>query len=151
MMRLFRSDDKFSQMLDQFESSPEFGGASASGGCRDYEPGGDEDGDEDEEDGDRKSSTMAVNSLAETMQAPPSHSGKLPRKVSLASFPLQLIPDDMSLGIAIPSDKSPEKAWNWMHLPSQSVATTLSSNSAELFAMMPEDFAMLLEVYMKLL
>ncbi|GKC38224.1 diacylglycerol kinase 5-like protein [Tanacetum coccineum] len=33
-----------------------------------------------------------------------------------------------------------------MHLPSQSVATTLSSNSAELFAMMPEDFAMLLEV-----
>ncbi|GKB15637.1 RNA-directed DNA polymerase, eukaryota [Tanacetum coccineum] len=28
MMRLFRSDDKFSQMLDQFESSPEFRGAS---------------------------------------------------------------------------------------------------------------------------
>ncbi|GJR17965.1 retrotransposon protein, putative, ty3-gypsy subclass [Tanacetum coccineum] len=52
MMRLFRSDDKFSQMLDQFESSPEFGGASGSGGCGDDEPGGDEDGDEDEEDGD---------------------------------------------------------------------------------------------------
>ncbi|GJV20886.1 hypothetical protein Tco_1369906 [Tanacetum coccineum] len=52
MMRLFRSDDKFSQMLDQFESSPEFGGASGSGGCRDDESGGDEDGDEDEEDGD---------------------------------------------------------------------------------------------------
>ncbi|GKA48819.1 hypothetical protein Tco_0741777 [Tanacetum coccineum] len=52
MMRLFRSDDKFSQMLDQFESSPEFGGASGSGGCGDDEPGGDEDDDEDEEDGD---------------------------------------------------------------------------------------------------
>ncbi|GKC75907.1 hypothetical protein Tco_1126681 [Tanacetum coccineum] len=35
-------------MLDQFESSPEFGGASGSGGCRDDESGGDE----DEEDGD---------------------------------------------------------------------------------------------------
>ncbi|GKD88531.1 retrotransposon protein, putative, ty3-gypsy subclass, partial [Tanacetum coccineum] len=52
MMRLFRSDEKFSQMLDQFESSPEFGGASESGGCGDDELGGDEDGDEDEEDGD---------------------------------------------------------------------------------------------------
>ncbi|GJW69409.1 hypothetical protein Tco_0123833 [Tanacetum coccineum] len=50
MMRIFRSDDKFSQMLDQFESSPEFGGASGSGGCGDDEPGGDENGDEDEED-----------------------------------------------------------------------------------------------------
>ncbi|GKD16526.1 hypothetical protein Tco_1205684, partial [Tanacetum coccineum] len=48
MMRLFRSDDKFSQMLDQYESSPEFGGASGSGGCGDDERGGDE----DEEDGD---------------------------------------------------------------------------------------------------
>ncbi|GKE08843.1 beta-xylosidase/alpha-L-arabinofuranosidase 2 [Tanacetum coccineum] len=35
MMRLFRSDDKFSQMLTQFESSPEFGGASGSDGCVD--------------------------------------------------------------------------------------------------------------------
>ncbi|GKA68345.1 hypothetical protein Tco_0768262 [Tanacetum coccineum] len=52
MMRLFRSDDKFSQMLDQFESSPEFGGASKSGGCGDDELGGDEDVDEDEEDDD---------------------------------------------------------------------------------------------------
>ncbi|GKA64792.1 DIE2/ALG10 family protein [Tanacetum coccineum] len=43
------SDDKFSQMLTQFESSPEFGGASGSG---DDEPGGDEDDDEDEKDGD---------------------------------------------------------------------------------------------------
>ncbi|GKC24331.1 hypothetical protein Tco_1026481, partial [Tanacetum coccineum] len=50
MMRLFRSDDKFSQMLDQFESSPEFRGASGSGVCGDDEPGGDKDGDEDEED-----------------------------------------------------------------------------------------------------
>ncbi|GJS72663.1 hypothetical protein Tco_0705504 [Tanacetum coccineum] len=48
MMRIFRSDDKFSQMFDQFESSPEFGGASGSGGCGDDESGGDE----DEKDGD---------------------------------------------------------------------------------------------------
>ncbi|GJX07615.1 hypothetical protein Tco_0195547 [Tanacetum coccineum] len=53
MMRLFRSDDKFSQMLDQFQSSPEFGGASGSGGCEDDEPGGDED-EEGEEDGDKE-------------------------------------------------------------------------------------------------
>ncbi|GKB96488.1 hypothetical protein Tco_0982625 [Tanacetum coccineum] len=52
MMRLFRSDDKFSQMLDQFESSPEFRGASGSGGYGDDESGGDEDDDEDEEDDD---------------------------------------------------------------------------------------------------
>ncbi|GJV60011.1 hypothetical protein Tco_1466111 [Tanacetum coccineum] len=87
MMRLFRSDNKFSQMLDQFESSPEFGGPSGGGGCGDHD-------------------------LPETMRAPPSRSGKSPGKVSLASFPLQLIPGDMSPGIGIPSDKSPGKAWN---------------------------------------
>ncbi|GKE14623.1 hypothetical protein Tco_1422200 [Tanacetum coccineum] len=48
---LFRSDDKFSQMLTQLESQPEYGGGSGSGGCADDEPGDDEDGDEDEEDG----------------------------------------------------------------------------------------------------
>nr|GFB16809.1 hypothetical protein [Tanacetum cinerariifolium]GFB16833.1 hypothetical protein [Tanacetum cinerariifolium] len=48
-MRLFRSDDKFSQMLTQLESQPEYGGGSGSGGCRDDEPGDDEDGGEDEE------------------------------------------------------------------------------------------------------
>ncbi|GKD39862.1 hypothetical protein Tco_1260069, partial [Tanacetum coccineum] len=31
MMKLFRSDDKFSQMLTQYESTPEFGNASESG------------------------------------------------------------------------------------------------------------------------
>nr|GEY29881.1 hypothetical protein [Tanacetum cinerariifolium] len=46
------SDNKFSQMLDQFKSSPECGGSSESGGCRDDEPGGDDDGDEDEKDDD---------------------------------------------------------------------------------------------------
>ncbi|GJZ45083.1 reverse transcriptase domain-containing protein [Tanacetum coccineum] len=51
-MRLFRSDDKFSQMLTQLESQPEYGGGSGSGGCGDDEPGDDEDGDEDEEDED---------------------------------------------------------------------------------------------------
>ncbi|GJT72324.1 hypothetical protein Tco_1031610 [Tanacetum coccineum] len=122
MMRLFRSDDKFSQMLDQFESSPEFGGASGVESAwmmsqatmrtatrmrrmaivRDviYM------------DNARKSSTVALNSLPETMRAPPNGSGKSPEKVSLASFPLQLIPGDMSPGIGIPSDKSPRKAWN---------------------------------------
>ncbi|GJV42611.1 pyruvate kinase [Tanacetum coccineum] len=40
---LFRSDDKFSQMLTQLESQPEIGGGSGSGGCGDDEPGDDED------------------------------------------------------------------------------------------------------------
>ncbi|GJW05817.1 diacylglycerol kinase 5-like protein [Tanacetum coccineum] len=38
-----------------------------------------------------------------------------------------------------------------MHSPSQSVATTLSSNPAKLFAMMPEDIAMLREAPDKVL
>ncbi|GKD83961.1 hypothetical protein Tco_1350800 [Tanacetum coccineum] len=50
MMKLFRSDDKFSQMLTQYESTPEFG--SGSGGCGDDEIANDEDGGEDEEDDD---------------------------------------------------------------------------------------------------
>ncbi|GKE29137.1 hypothetical protein Tco_1444521 [Tanacetum coccineum] len=49
-MKLFRSDDKFSQMLSQLESRPEYGGGSGSGGCRDDEPRDDEDGGEDEDD-----------------------------------------------------------------------------------------------------
>nr|GFC92987.1 hypothetical protein [Tanacetum cinerariifolium] len=56
MMKLFRSDDKFSQMLSQYESKPEFGNASGSGGCGDYVMASDEDDgedEEDEEDGDR--------------------------------------------------------------------------------------------------
>ncbi|GJX74594.1 hypothetical protein Tco_0313189, partial [Tanacetum coccineum] len=44
-----RSDDKFSQMLTQLESQPEYGGGSGSGGCGDDEPGDDEDGGEDGE------------------------------------------------------------------------------------------------------
>ncbi|GJZ50265.1 hypothetical protein Tco_0604455 [Tanacetum coccineum] len=50
MMKLFRSDDKFSQMLNQYESTPEFENASGSGGCGDDEMADDEDGSEDEED-----------------------------------------------------------------------------------------------------
>nr|GEY45593.1 hypothetical protein [Tanacetum cinerariifolium] len=50
MMKLFRSDDKFSQMLNQYESSPEFGNASGSGGCGDDEMADDEDDGEDGED-----------------------------------------------------------------------------------------------------
>nr|GFB95133.1 hypothetical protein [Tanacetum cinerariifolium] len=48
--RLFRSDDKFSQMLTQLELQPEYGGGSRSGRCGDNEPGDDEDGGEDEDD-----------------------------------------------------------------------------------------------------
>nr|GFA70543.1 hypothetical protein [Tanacetum cinerariifolium] len=50
MMNLFRSDYKFSQMLNQYESTPEFGNASGSGECGDDEMADDEDGGEDEED-----------------------------------------------------------------------------------------------------
>nr|GFD35310.1 hypothetical protein [Tanacetum cinerariifolium] len=50
--RLFRSDEKFSLMLTQLESQPEYGGGSGSGGCGDDEPGDDEDGGEDEEEED---------------------------------------------------------------------------------------------------
>ncbi|GJV03331.1 hypothetical protein Tco_1336900 [Tanacetum coccineum] len=45
MTKLFRSDDKFSQMLTQYESTLEFGS-----GCGDDEIADDEDGGEDEED-----------------------------------------------------------------------------------------------------
>ncbi|GJW01360.1 hypothetical protein Tco_1556611 [Tanacetum coccineum] len=51
-MRLFRSDDKFSQMLNQFESQPEYGGGSGSGGYGDDEPRDDEDEGKDGEDED---------------------------------------------------------------------------------------------------
>ncbi|GKD71184.1 hypothetical protein Tco_1325274, partial [Tanacetum coccineum] len=67
------------RMLDQFQSSPEFGGASGSGGCGDDESGGDEDGDEDEED--EEDGDSATKSLR-----------KVAGKVSLESFPLQFIP-----------------------------------------------------------
>ncbi|GJS70339.1 hypothetical protein Tco_0703180 [Tanacetum coccineum] len=53
IIKLFRSNDKMSQMLMQLESQPEFGGGSGSGRCGDDESGDDEDGgenDEDEED-----------------------------------------------------------------------------------------------------
>ncbi|GKA96851.1 hypothetical protein Tco_0818946 [Tanacetum coccineum] len=51
-MKIFRSDDKFSQMLTQLESHPEYGGGSGSGGCEDDDPVDDEDGGEDGEDED---------------------------------------------------------------------------------------------------
>ncbi|GKD61101.1 hypothetical protein Tco_1298610 [Tanacetum coccineum] len=47
-MKLFRSDDKFSQI----ELQPKYGGGNGSGGCEDDEPGDDEDGGKDEEDED---------------------------------------------------------------------------------------------------
>ncbi|GJZ04112.1 hypothetical protein Tco_0537387 [Tanacetum coccineum] len=51
-MKLFRSDDKFSQMLTQLESQPEIGGGSGSGERGDDEQGDDEDDGEDGEDKD---------------------------------------------------------------------------------------------------
>nr|GEY82905.1 hypothetical protein [Tanacetum cinerariifolium] len=48
--RLFGSDDKFSQMLRQLESQPEYGGGSGSGECGDDEPRDDKDEDEEDED-----------------------------------------------------------------------------------------------------
>nr|GEW80821.1 hypothetical protein [Tanacetum cinerariifolium] len=51
-MKLFRSDDKFSQMLTQLESQPEYDGGSGSDGCGDDEPGDDEDDGKDGEDND---------------------------------------------------------------------------------------------------
>ncbi|GJS91510.1 retrotransposon gag domain, retroviral aspartyl protease [Tanacetum coccineum] len=51
-MRLFRSGDKFSQMLTQLESQPEIGDGSGTGGPGDDEQGHDEDDDEDGEDDD---------------------------------------------------------------------------------------------------
>nr|GEZ54734.1 hypothetical protein [Tanacetum cinerariifolium] len=50
IMKLFRSDDKMSQMLMQLESQSEFGSGSGSGGCGDNESGDDEDGGEEEDD-----------------------------------------------------------------------------------------------------
>ncbi|GJU72285.1 hypothetical protein Tco_1263690, partial [Tanacetum coccineum] len=48
VLNLFRSDDKFSKMLNQYESTPEF--SNGSGGCGDDEMADNEDGGEDEED-----------------------------------------------------------------------------------------------------
>ncbi|GKG11368.1 hypothetical protein Tco_0342768 [Tanacetum coccineum] len=53
-MKLFRSDDKFSQMLKQLESQPKIDGGNGSGGRRDDEQGDNEDDNEDEEDEDDK-------------------------------------------------------------------------------------------------
>ncbi|GKG38463.1 hypothetical protein Tco_0460175, partial [Tanacetum coccineum] len=50
IMKLFRSDDKMSQMLTQLESQPKFGSGNESGRCEDDEPDDDEDGGEDEDD-----------------------------------------------------------------------------------------------------
>ncbi|GKD40239.1 hypothetical protein Tco_1260446 [Tanacetum coccineum] len=93
-------------MLDQFKSSPKFEGASGSGGCGDDKPGGDEDGDEDEED-------------SETLRAPPKSLGKvarerIPGELSPTTYPERHVARDefpqrqvarerreMSLGIVV--------------------------------------------------
>ncbi|GJW64884.1 hypothetical protein Tco_0116768 [Tanacetum coccineum] len=100
---------------------------SGSGGCGDDEMADDEDGgedEEDEEDGDIvmyldrvniefiQLSTVAHISLTENLWAPPSRSGKSLEKESLASFPLQLIPGDMSLGMSIPATCRPGRHGN---------------------------------------
>ncbi|GJZ09895.1 hypothetical protein Tco_0544178 [Tanacetum coccineum] len=48
IIKVFRSDDKISQLLMHIQSQPEIG----SGGAGDDKPGNDEDADEDEEDED---------------------------------------------------------------------------------------------------
>nr|GEV22242.1 hypothetical protein [Tanacetum cinerariifolium] len=51
-MKLFRRDDKFSQMLTQLESQLVYGGGRGSGGCGDDEPGDDDDGEDGEDEDD---------------------------------------------------------------------------------------------------
>ncbi|GKD11847.1 hypothetical protein Tco_1196254, partial [Tanacetum coccineum] len=51
-MKLFRSDDKFSQMLTQLESHFKYGSGSGSGACRDDESGDDAEPGDDDESGD---------------------------------------------------------------------------------------------------
>nr|GEW26438.1 hypothetical protein [Tanacetum cinerariifolium] len=125
-MRLFMSDDKFSQMLMQLESQHEYGGGSESGGCEDDEPGDDEDGDEDEEDEDDSSlvtcrpgkpSTVALNCLTETMWArqcrPGMSTGNVARE---ATSSLTGQGEQRGLGITRPEEekaKKHEKVFNW--------------------------------------
>nr|GEX94119.1 zf-CCHC domain-containing protein/UBN2 domain-containing protein [Tanacetum cinerariifolium] len=68
-MKLFRSDDKFSQILTQLVSQPEYGGGSGSGGCGDDEPGDDEDGGEDGEDEDDNSVFAIFNTIITSLKA----------------------------------------------------------------------------------
>ncbi|GJU37847.1 hypothetical protein Tco_1186201 [Tanacetum coccineum] len=93
-------------MLNQYESTPEFG--NGNGGCGDDEMADDEDGGEDEEDEEDGDIVMYLDRVYIGLY---SRSRKSPEKESLASFLLQLIPGDMSLGMSIPSDMSPRKAW----------------------------------------
>nr|GEZ37827.1 hypothetical protein [Tanacetum cinerariifolium] len=106
-MRLFRSNDKFSQVLTQLESQPEYGGGSGSDGCRDDEPEDDEDGGEDEEDEDDSShatcrpgkpSTVALNCLTETMLA---------RRCRPGRYPIRVFPFDVSRATCRPGNLSP--------------------------------------------
>ncbi|GKD95280.1 hypothetical protein Tco_1375117 [Tanacetum coccineum] len=92
MMRLFRSDDKFSQMLDQFESSPEFGGANGNGGCGDDEPGGDE----DEEDDDKRPTKSLGKVVRERIPGELSPSTYLGRHVARDWFPIDMSPGKCS-------------------------------------------------------
>nr|GEU97650.1 hypothetical protein [Tanacetum cinerariifolium] len=111
-MRLFRSDDKFSQMLSQHELHPEYSGGSGNGGCGYDEPRDDEDVSEDEEDEDdsygmlvsratcrpRKTSTVALNCLTETMWA---------RRCRPRRYPIQAFPFHLSRGTCRPRKVSP--------------------------------------------
>ncbi|GJR27460.1 hypothetical protein Tco_1103692 [Tanacetum coccineum] len=109
--RLFRSDDKFSQMLNKLESQPEYGVAAgvAGAGMMSQEMmrttarmrtmlgmlG--------------KPSSVPLNCLTETMWVRRYRPGMLPGKESHSSFSVPLIPGDMSLGKPILSDMSPGK------------------------------------------
>nr|GFA17037.1 hypothetical protein [Tanacetum cinerariifolium] len=86
-MRLFRSDDKFSQMLTQLELQPEYGGGSGSGGCGDDEPGDDEDGGEDEEDEDDSPALSPGNVVGEGIPFELFRSMFLGRHVARETYP----------------------------------------------------------------
>nr|GEY35873.1 hypothetical protein [Tanacetum cinerariifolium] len=96
MMKLFRIDDKFSLMLNQYESSPEFDNASGSGGCGDDEMADDEDGGKDEEDEEDDDSYRCYLWVV-LKNADVSRATCRPRKLTLKN------------GKAIPGDMSPEK------------------------------------------
>nr|GEX61436.1 hypothetical protein [Tanacetum cinerariifolium] len=106
MMKLFRSDDKFSHMLNQYESSPEFGNASGSGGCGDDEMVDDEDGDEDEEDEeDGESPAKSLGNVAwKSIPSELSPSSYLRKHVAWDLYPQRQVAREglnLSLGIVV--------------------------------------------------
>nr|GEY73449.1 hypothetical protein [Tanacetum cinerariifolium] len=108
LMKLFRSDDKFSQMLTQLESQPEYGSGSGSDGCDDDELGDVEDGDEDGEDKDDKLVILVNIDLyladnANFVTSP----GVVVRVSRPGTYPLRAFPFDLSRATCRPENLSP--------------------------------------------